>query len=100
MKCKHDACRRKRDKTDNARGFCNKCVQLNTKLCNNCDDGMIDLGDVGRNLNHLVWFKRGVVDVFFVLLFIWCVFFWKLAVIPIILVYAYIWLMREKEEFV
>jgi len=35
-KCKHNNCTRPSDPTDNNRGFCNKCIQLNTKECNFC----------------------------------------------------------------
>jgi len=37
-KCKHDKCKRPADTVDNKRGFCNKCIQLNTAQCNYCSD--------------------------------------------------------------
>ena len=36
IKCKHTDCQRVADKEDNKLGYCNKCVQLNSKRCNYC----------------------------------------------------------------
>ena len=36
MKCRHDKCKRKADEGDNCFGYCNQCIQLNTKECNFC----------------------------------------------------------------
>ena len=35
-KCIHDKCKRKADYKDNKYGYCNKCIQLNTKICQFC----------------------------------------------------------------
>jgi len=34
--CRHTDCTRLSDPQDNNRGFCNKCIQLNTRRCNYC----------------------------------------------------------------
>ena len=35
-KCKHNNCQRQADPKDNKLGFCNECIQLNSKACNHC----------------------------------------------------------------
>lgn len=37
MKCSHDKCNNLVDEADDANGFCNKCIQLNTEQCNCCN---------------------------------------------------------------
>lgn len=92
-KCKHDKCMRKAT----LNGYCNSCIQLNTKKCNMCSSvkKIITLSgskgsekekkskhnfwinglESGSNFFHYIY-KLGS-GIFFVIVFITCFYFWS-----------------------